>query len=119
MVMEQTNPKIVLAPDELKTLFEKGKNNDGNGSSLLGEFLKLYEGNKTGNRTRRLGIIDVTDAYRAIIDGNTHTSYETMWAMTGGAADGLQSRFTLVGSNAGVARSQALRKPTDTDASPN
>jgi len=104
--------KVMLAPDELSDLFEKSKSSKDGKNSLFGEFLKLFEGNMTGNRTRSHGAHDLTDAHLSIIGGVPPDKYADMWTATRGGASGLQSRFTLVTTTAGPLPVRVT--PTDT-----
>lgn len=90
--------KIMLSPDELKGVFEKAKITAGSRNSMLDELLKLYEGNSTGNRVRGAKInIRIEGAHLGLLGGATESGYTSMWTGTGGAADGLQSRFIPIG----------------------
>jgi putative DNA primase/helicase len=95
---DSTMSKILLAPDELKGLFEKAKITSGSRNTMLDELLKLYEGNTTGSRVRGAKIkIRIENAHLGVLGGATDSGYASMWTGTGGGADGLQSRFIPVG----------------------
>lgn len=90
--------KILLAPDEMRGLFEKAKITSGSRNTMLDELLKLYEANVTGSRVRGAKIkIRIENAHLGILGGATESSYNSMWTGTGGGADGLQSRFIPIG----------------------
>jgi hypothetical protein len=91
--------KVLLGPDELTDVFEKAKSSKDGRNSLGGEILRLFEKHKTGNRSRQHGVVDVDNAALSILGGATPDSYNQMWLGTGGAASGLQSRFTLVATD--------------------
>lgn len=88
--------RLLLNPDELRDLFEKAKASKESRNSIGSELLKLFEANNTGNRSRQNGVKEISNAHLAIIGGAPPQVYEEMWNSTGGAASGLQSRFTLV-----------------------
>jgi putative DNA primase/helicase len=97
-LMDSTMAKILLAPDELKGLFEKAKITTGSRNTMLDEILKLYEGNTTGSRVRGAKIkIKIECAHLGVLGGATDSGYASMWTGTGGGADGLQSRFIPIG----------------------
>jgi hypothetical protein len=105
--------KVMLAPDELSDLFEKSKSSKDGKNSLSGEFLKLFEGTKTGNRTRAHGAHDLTNAHLSILGGVPTDKYAEMWTGTHGSGSGLQSRITLVTT---TAKPMPIRvAPTDTE----
>ena len=83
-----TFPRVLLDVDEMTDLFEKSKVTAQSKNSLSNEVLKLYEGNRTGNNTRKHGNIQLTDAHLAILGGATPEGYERMWTGTGGGATG-------------------------------
>ncbi len=108
----EDNPtgKVLIASDELSSLFEKARTTTASPNSLHGEFLRLYESNEIGRRVvqnrkrdKKTGEIledpgkftKITNAKLAIIAGATDKSFEGIWTGTGGAASGLQSRFSL------------------------
>jgi hypothetical protein len=92
--------KVLLDTDEMSDLFEKSKVTATSRNSLFTELLKLYEGNITGNRSRKAGKTQLNNAYLAIVAGATPQGYERMWTGTGGGSTGLQSRFILISSSA-------------------
>lgn len=94
--------RIILCPDEIKNIFDKSKNDSGGKHSLLGELLKLYEGNVTGSRVRGMKIkVHLENAHLGLLGGATPAGYEAMWTGTAGASDGLQSRIIPIGLDAG------------------
>jgi hypothetical protein len=103
--------RVLLDPDEMTDLFEKSKVTSQGRNSLFTEMLKLYEGNRTGNRSRKSGKAQLDDAHLAIIAGATPDGYERMWTGTGGGSAGLQSRFILVSTANG--KMPIIRKETD------
>jgi len=88
--------RVILDTDEMSDLFEKSKVTIQGRNSLFTEFLKLYEGNRTGNRSRKSGKAQLDDAHLAILAGATPVGYERMWTGTGGGSSGLQSRFVPI-----------------------
>jgi hypothetical protein len=106
--------KLLLSPDEIKDVFEKSKESANGKSSMFGELLKLFENNKTGHSTMKDGDKQIENAHLALIGGATPKSYENMWMKSGGGNDGLQSRFTVVGTDA--AELPLQRRHTDTEA---
>ncbi len=98
---EYGNARVVIAPDEMADQFEKAKTTGTGKNSLFGELLKLYEGNKTANRTKEVdhgkkktgGLTQVNHALLAIMGSVTDKRFEAMWAGTGSVSSGLQSRF--------------------------
>lgn len=108
--------KVLLDPDELKDLFEKGRSTLTTKGTMLNELLKLYEGNRTGNRIRNNKNpikIQLDNAHLAIIGGATVADYAKMWIGTGGASDGLQSRVIPVGIN--CAKMPSRQRPADSE----
>jgi hypothetical protein len=105
--------KVLMAPDEISSVFDKGRSTAANPNSLFGELLRLYESNEIGRRVVKSGHKDKTtgkrknagdhiqidDAHLAMIAGGTTKSFEQLWQGTGGAASGLQSRFVLTYSD--------------------
>jgi hypothetical protein len=105
----EDNTKILLAPDEITSLFEKGRSTTASPNSLFGELLRLFEGNETGRAVVRSGKrdkstgrranagdqIQIDNAHLALIGGATEKGFQAMWLGTAGAASGLQSRFVL------------------------
>jgi hypothetical protein len=105
----EDNRKILIAPDEITSLFEKGRSTTASPNSLFGELLRLFEGNETGRAVVRSGKrdkstgrranagdqIQIDNAHLALIGGATEKGFQAMWLGTGGAASGLQSRFVL------------------------
>jgi Bifunctional DNA primase/polymerase, N-terminal len=106
--------KILLDPDEMKSVFEKSKDSANSKNTMFSELLRLHDSNQTGHATLKEGDTQITAAHLAIIGGATFESYEQMWLKSGGGNDGLQSRFTVVSSNSGVLPIE--RRPTDKDA---
>jgi hypothetical protein len=97
-VFHETPYRILLAPDEIKNIFDKSKADSGGKNSMLGEMLKLYEGNVTGSRVRGMKIkAHIETAHLAVLGGATEAGYASMWLGTAGASDGLQSRIIPVG----------------------
>jgi hypothetical protein len=96
---EDKSARLLLDPDEMRDLFEKSKVSPQSRNSLFTELLKLYESNRTGNRSRKAGKSQLENAHLAILGGATPQGYETMWTGTGGGSSGLQSRFVLVTTN--------------------
>ena len=94
--------RVLLDPDEMTDLFEKSKVTSQGRNSLFTEMLKLYEGNRTGNRSRKSGKSQLDDAHLAIIAGATPDGYERMWTGTGGGSTGLQSRLILISTASGM-----------------
>jgi hypothetical protein len=97
----------------MRDLLEKTKVTNNSRNSMMTELLKLYEGNRTGNRARssKKGKIEVNNAHLAILGGAVQQGYESMWVGSGGGSLGLQSRMVLVTTNAGK---MPIRKtPTD------
>jgi hypothetical protein len=103
--------KLLMNADEAKDVFEKAKETQQGRNTLFSELLKLYENGRTGNRTVRGGRVVITDAHLGFIGGATPAGYERMWGKTGGGADGLQSRFVPIGTDAGTL--PLRRKQTD------
>jgi len=114
MVAGSSGSRLLLDPDELKDLFEKAKVSAQSRNSLFTEFLKLYEGNRTGNCTKSTGDKQIDYAHLAIIGGATVDGYPLMWAGTGGGGSGLQSRITIVGTNA--SKMPSIQRPKDEEA---
>ncbi len=106
---------ILLDPDELSDLFEKSKSSRQSRNTIAGELLKLFEGNITANHARSTGKgkIEIENAHLAIIGGATTDGYPTLWTGTGGGANGLQSRFTIVASH--VSKLPSQQQPTDAE----
>jgi hypothetical protein len=92
--------RVLIDCDEMKGLFEKSKVTTQSRNSMFDEFLKLYESNRTGNRSRKAGKTHVDDAHLAILGGATPEGYQTMWTGSAGGSTGLQSRFIGVSTNA-------------------
>jgi Bifunctional DNA primase/polymerase, N-terminal/Protein of unknown function (DUF3987) len=108
---DDKSARVLLDPDEMRDLFEKAKVSSQGRNSLFTELLKLYESNRTGNRSRKAGKSQIENAHLAILAGATPQGYETMWTGTGGGSLGLQSRFVLVSTKAGKMPIQ--KTPTD------
>lgn len=106
-----TPARVLLANGELSGVFEKAKTSDKSRNSLFTELLELYEANITGNRSRTNNVGDVRNAHLAIIGGIQPKVYEAMWSGTRAAAGGLQSRFTIIGSD--LDKVPMIQKPTD------
>jgi hypothetical protein len=92
--------RVLIDCDEMKGLFEKSKVTTQSRNSMFDEFLKLYESNRTGNRSRKAGKTHVDDAHLAILGGATPEGYQTMWTGSAGGSTGLQSRFIGVSTTA-------------------
>ena len=103
--------RVLIVADEIKDLFEKAKVSPQSKNSLFTEMLKLFEGNVTGNRSRANGKIYLENAHLGIVGGATLGGYQTMWTGSGGASSGLQSRITVIGTNADPMPAQ--QEPTD------
>jgi len=91
--------KIMMDPDEMSDVFEKGRVLNGRQSTLFIELLKLYSANRTGSGTKTEGKVVVTNAHLAILGGTTVQKYPMLWMGTGGGADGLVSRFIPITTN--------------------
>jgi hypothetical protein len=87
-------------PDEMRDALEKAKVSATSRNSLVNEYLRLYEGNRTGNRARGTGKQQLDDCHFAILGGATPESYQNMWTGTGGGSTGLQSRFVVIDTDA-------------------
>jgi hypothetical protein len=111
MAGDDKSARVLLDPDEMRDLFEKAKVSSQGRNSLFTELLKLYESNRTGNRSRKAGKSQIENAHLAILAGATPQGYETMWTGTGGGSLGLQSRFVLVTTSAG--KMPIKKTPTD------
>jgi hypothetical protein len=92
--------RVLLDCDEMRDLFEKSKISAQSRNSMFTEFLKLYESNRTGNRSRKAGKLQVENAHLAILAGATPEGYQTMWTGTAGGSTGLQSRFIVISTDA-------------------
>jgi hypothetical protein len=104
--------RIMLSPDEAKDVFEKGKSGANMRNSFLGELLKLFEQNETGNHARGSKTkLQIENAHLALIGGATLSGYRTMWYCTQGASEGLQSRIIPVGYDA--AAMPGRQRPAD------
>jgi hypothetical protein len=106
-----TAARVLLDVDEMRDLFEKSKVTPQSRNSMFAEMLKLFEGNRTGNRSRKAGKSTCDDAHLSILGGATPQGYESMWTGTGGGTTGLQSRFVLITTSAGKMPIQKV--PTD------
>jgi hypothetical protein len=106
--------RVLLDPDEITDLFEKSKMTAQSRNSLSQELLKLYESNRTGNRSRKAGKSQVENAHLAILAGATPEGYERMWVGTGGGSTGLQSRIVPIGTAAG--KMPVEKRPTNLEA---
>jgi Primase C terminal 1 (PriCT-1) len=93
---QDKSSRVLLDPDEMADLFEKSKMTAQSRNSLSQELLKLYESNRTGNRSRKAGKAQVDNAHLAILAGATPEGYERMWTGTGGGSTGLQSRIVPI-----------------------
>jgi hypothetical protein len=91
--------KMMLDPDELSDVFEKGRVTQGRVSTMFIELLKLHSGNRTGSGTKKDGKSAVTNAHLSILAGTTVRKYPMLWTGTGGGADGLVSRFIPITTN--------------------
>ena len=91
--------KMLLDPDELADVFEKGRSTSGRSSTMFTELLKLHSGNRTGSGTKKDGKSAVTNAHLSILAGTTVRKYPMLWTGTGGGADGLVSRFIPITTN--------------------
>jgi hypothetical protein len=93
------NNRLLLLPDEMADQFEKAKTTGTGKNSLFGEWLRLFEQNTTGNRTKKDkrhnagGQQTVTDAHFAMVGGVTAERNPSMWQGTGGTKSGLRSRI--------------------------
>lgn len=94
-------PRVLITSDELTDLLEKGRSTRDSKSTILSELLKLYEGHKTGNTTRRNAEvgeetrIEVANANLALLAGATPTGFEQVWIGARGHSGGLLSRFVI------------------------
>lgn len=84
------NRRLLYFPDEITGAFQKAKNQ----KTLFDDFKTLYEDNKISNRVKT-NVTAVKDCHFAIVGTCTRDSFGRMWQGTGGAGDGLQSRFVL------------------------
>jgi len=98
-MQENKSARLLLDPDEMTGLFEKAKISAQSRNTLFGEMLKLFEGNITGNRSRKSGKSKLENAHLSIVGGATPEGFAAMWTGTGGGGTGLQSRFILVTTN--------------------
>jgi hypothetical protein len=96
---DDQSAKIMIDPDEMGDIFEKGRVLNGRQSTLFIELLKLYSSNRTGNATKKDGKRNVENAHLAILGGTTVKKYPMLWTGTGGGADGLVSRFIPITTN--------------------
>ena len=88
--------RVMLDPDEITDIFEKGKTTVNSRNPFMIELLRLFEGNSTGNRARGAKTkIRIHNAHLAILGGATESGYQNMWTGISGSATGLQSRITL------------------------
>jgi hypothetical protein len=102
---EATRLMILLHADEMTDLFEKSKSTAQSRNTLGTMQLSLYESNSVANRARQANKgkrIQIENAHLAILGGTTLDGYKMMWQKTGGGANGLQSRFIPIGTNAGA-----------------
>jgi hypothetical protein len=106
------HPRLILAPDEMADQWEKGRAGPGARNTLLGEFLKLYQGNETARRVVKKNAepIKISGLYFAMIGGATEARNQHMWVGTAGASGGLQSRICMAHSNVKMPR---LKTPND------
>ncbi len=105
---------LLYSPDEMADGFEKAK---VPGNSLFGEFLRLYESNVTGNRTKRTkqnpdNVIEVINGHFAALGGVAELRFDEMWRGTSAALSGLRSRWCYGYSDKVMPR---LKKPNDDD----
>jgi hypothetical protein len=106
--------KILLSPDEIRGLIEKSKSTSNSKNTMTDEFLKLYESGQTGNKIRTNKIsIRLNNAHLAILGGATPSGYFNMWTSTGGAKDGLHTRFVTVAAD--LPRMPARPRKSDLD----
>jgi hypothetical protein len=112
---DKLTPRVAMMvdPDEMSDLFEKGKVTANSKNSIFSEFLKLYDGNETENTTKKSGKQYVPNAQVAFIAGATVQGYPLLWNCTGASASGLISRWTPIGTNAG--KMPIEQRPTDGD----
>lgn len=93
------NPRYLLLPDEMADQFEKAKVTGSGRNSLFGEWLRLFENNTTGNRTKKQkksgGVTIVNEAYFAMLGGATVERFPAMWQGTGSNKSGMRSRFSI------------------------
>lgn len=106
--------RILLSPDELKDVFEKSKASKEAKGNIGTMLLKLFEGNRCSNNTKKGGNQVVDTAHLAMLGGCTPEGYYTMWQNISGAAGGLQSRFTTIGTNS--LQVPQRRRPSDVKA---
>jgi hypothetical protein len=92
--------KVIIDCDELRALFEKAKGGQNSSNMIHPELLKLYSGNFVESSALRRDQFQLDNAHLAILSGATPISFSRIWVGTGAAGEGLQSRFTLIASNA-------------------
>jgi hypothetical protein len=83
------NRRLLYFPDEMTGAFQKAKH-----GKMFDDFNTPYEDNKISNRVKAK-VTAVTGCHFAIVGTCTRVSFGQMWQGTGGAGDGLQSRFVL------------------------
>jgi hypothetical protein len=83
------NRRLLYFPDEITGAFLKAKH-----GRMFDDFKTLYEDNKISNRVKA-NVTAVKDCHFAIVGTCTRDSFAQMWQGSGGASDGLQSRFVL------------------------
>jgi hypothetical protein len=100
---KEKTPRVAMMidPDEMSDLFEKGKVTANSSKSIFSEFLKLYDGNETENTTKKDGKRFIPNGHLAFVAGATVQGYPMLWTCTGASASGLISRWTPIGTNAG------------------
>ncbi len=92
--------RVLIDPDEISTIFEIGKSSVSKTSIFFPELLKLYGTNRISNETKKDGVLGSEKAHLAILGSTTEQKYPMLWTGTGGGADGLVSRITVITTNA-------------------
>jgi len=90
VVALKENSRLLYAPDEMAGAFAKAKT-----GRMFDDFKTLYEDNKISNRVKNSPPTVATGCHFAMSGSCTRESFARMWLGTGGAGDGLQSRFVL------------------------
>jgi hypothetical protein len=115
----QENNYVLLFPDEMADQFEKAKLTGTSRNSIFGEWLRLFEKNLTGNRTKKDkrhgvgGQVVITNAHFAMLGGVAVERFPTMWQGAGATKSGLRSRFCLAYSEEIMPR---LKTPNNDEA---
>lgn len=85
----ESNRRLLYFPDEITGAFQKAKH-----GNMFDDFKTLYEDNKISNRVKNK-VTALSGCHFAIVGTCTREAFGKMWLGTGGAGDGLQSRFVL------------------------